>query len=522
MIMMKKQNVTFILVIKSLIIVLIASSAELLDSASSSQLDNCSSSKDPLIVKTSKGCVRGMHINAPSGKVVDAFLGIKYAKPPIGIYRFRHPSPVDAWTGIYNATSFSNTCVQINDTFFGDFKGSKIWNPSGPKDEDCLSLNIWVPRPRPQNAPVFVWIFGGGFYSGSASLDIYNGATFAAEENVIVVSINYRVASLGFFFFDREDAPGNAGLFDQLMALQWVKNNIIAFGGNQENIVLFGESSGAVSIGFHLISPLSRNLFNKAILQSGSMTCQWSILDKSEAFGRSLKLAQKVGCPIDLSHLDATLLCMQNVPASKLVNSENEDYGVVGFPFVAIIDGAFLDEDPVVSLHTNNFKQTEILVGSNKDEGTYFLVYHMPRLFNLTERALIDYKQFERAVKHLYPCLANIGYDAILFEYTNWLDSDDYNHNLNAIDKIVGDHYFTCDVNEVAYRYAFAGNKVWSYYFTHRSSQSPWPSWMGVIHGDEINFVFGDPLDLKKDYTQSEVNLSKRIMRYWANFARSG
>lgn len=239
-----------------------------------------------------------------------------------GNLRFRHPRPVDSWQGVLNATTLPNSCVQIIDTVFGDFPGATMWNPNTPLSEDCLYVNVVVPRPRPTNAAVMVWIFGGefqgdqvsripllppsparlhfrlpsppfafarssalvttlereranfgraatstialssfppgGFYSGSATLDVYDHKTLVSEENVILVSMQYRVASLGFLYFGTSDVPGNAGLFDQMFALQWVRDNIDAFGGNPDNVTLFGESAGAVSVSLHLLSPLSR------------------------------------------------------------------------------------------------------------------------------------------------------------------------------------------------------------------------------------------------------------------------
>lgn len=175
---------------------------------------------DPLIVTTDKGKVRGVTLTSPTGKKIDAWLGIPYAKPPIGPLRFRHPRPIDKWDGIKNATSPPNSCVQIVDTVFGDFPGATMWNPNTPLSEDCLYINVVVPHPRQKKLPVMVWIFGGGFYSGTATLDVYDHRTLVAEENVIVVSMQYRVASLGFLYLDIPEAPGNAGLFDQNLALR--------------------------------------------------------------------------------------------------------------------------------------------------------------------------------------------------------------------------------------------------------------------------------------------------------------
>ena len=398
-----------------------------------------------------------------------------------------------------------------------------MWNANTPLSEDCLKINVWVPHPRHREPlAVLVWIFGGGFYSGSSSLELYDGRTLASEEGVIVVSMNYRVASLGFLFFGNEDAPGNAGLFDQLMALEWVKDNIAAFGGNPNNITLWGESAGAVSVSFHLLSPLSRSLFSQAILQSSGPTCPWAIITKKEALKRSLQLAKEVGCPHSASDLDPVVKCMQNVLPMDLVTNETGTYGVVEFPFTPIVDGSFLDEAPETSLQTKNFKKTNLLLGFNSEEGNYFIIYHLIDMFKKNEEVYISREDFEKIVRELNPYVGKVGQDSILFEYTDWLNPDDTIKNRDAVDKMVGDYHFSCHVIELAFRYASAGINVFMYNFIHRSSYSPWPKWMGVLHADEINFSFGEPLDPRLGYTPAEVELSRKMMKYWANFAKSG
>ncbi|XP_013793998.1 acetylcholinesterase-like isoform X1 [Limulus polyphemus] len=477
---------------------------------------------DPLVIRTTKGLVRGVTSRSATDKLVDIYWGIPYAKPPIGEYRFRHPKPSDPWTGIFNATEKPNSCFQISDTFFGNFAGSKMWNPNTALSEDCLKLNIWVPRPRPKNAAVLVWIFGGGFYSGTTTLDVYDAKIFASEENIIIVSMNYRVASLGFLFFGRPDSPGNAGLYDQLMALEWVRDNIANFGGNPQNVTLFGESAGGVSVGLHLLSSLSRNLFSQAIMQSGSATSPWAVLDHKELITRGLRLAEAVKCPHDPNDMDLVIKCLRKIDPMTLVNNESGSLGIVDFPFVPVVDGAFIDEHPSKSLEMKNFKKTNILMGSNTEEGTFWIVYYLTDLFKKEENVYLTRKDFINSVKELNPYIGEVGQEAIIFQYTDWLDPDDPIKNRDAIDKIVGDYHFTCSVNEFAYRYAETGNEVYMYYFTHRSSVNPWPEWMGVMHGDEIPFVFGEPLNPRKNYNEQEKILAKRTMRYWANFAKTG
>ncbi|XP_018319548.1 acetylcholinesterase-like isoform X2 [Agrilus planipennis] len=480
------------------------------------------SEDDSLIVQTGKGKIRGVTLTASSGKKVDAWLGVPYAQKPTGNLRFRHPRPIEKWDHVLNATKQPNSCVQIIDTVFGDFPGATMWNPNTPLNEDCLYLNIVVPKPRPTNAAVMLWIFGGGFYSGTSTLEVYDHNIIVSEENIILVSMQYRVASLGFLYFGTSDVPGNAGLFDQMMAIQWVHDNIGAFGGNPNNITLFGESAGAVSVSFHLLSPLSRNLFSQAIMQSGSAIAPWSVISREESILRGLRLAEAVNCPHDRSNLQAVTDCLKKTDPQTLVDNEWGTLGICEFPFVPVIDGAFLDEHPVRALQNKNFKKTNLLMGSNTEEGFYFIIYYLTELFPKEENVYVNRQEFMRAVTELNPYVNGIARQAIVFEYTDWLNPDDAVSNRDALDKMVGDYQFTCPVNEFAHRYSETGNNVYMYQFRHRTVANPWPSWTGVMHADEIAYVFGEPLNPTKQYTPQEVDLSKRIMKYWTNFAKTG
>ncbi|KAK4310704.1 hypothetical protein Pmani_017733 [Petrolisthes manimaculis] len=476
---------------------------------------------DPLVVQTSKGAVKGVTLQTSTGRQVDAWYNIPFAQPPIGELRFRHPRPIDRWHGVKETTSLPKSCIQLPDTFFGDFRGATMWNPNTEMSEDCLYINVVVPKPRPRNAAVMVWIFGGGFYSGTSTLDVYDYKMLAAEQNVIVVAPQYRVASLGFLYMMNSDVPGNAGLFDQLMALQWIHDNIRFFGGNPDNITLFGESAGAVGISMHLLSPLSRNLFSQAIMQSGSATAPWAIISKEESVLRGLRLAEAVGCPHIRENLTLVIDCLRYTNASLLVMNE-PSFGICDFPFVPIIDGAFLDELPSKSLRNNNFKKTNIMMGSNTEEGFWFIMYFLTDIFRREEEVKVTRNQFEASVRDLHPYFNEVVRQAIMFEYTDYHANDEGVMYRNAIDKMVGDYHFTCNVNEFAYSYAQAGSNVYMYYYKHRSSQNMWPKWMGVLHGDEISYIFGHPLNPEKEYTLEEQELSRRMMTYWANFAKTG
>jgi len=478
-----------------------------------------------LVVETTKGKVRGVSLpTVHDERSVSAWLGVPYAQPPIGNMRFRHPRPMDHWEGVKDTVRNPNSCVQIKDTMWPGFEGSEAWNANTPLSEDCLYLNVVVPQPHPQNAAVLLWIYGGGYWGGTTTLDLYDLRTIVSEENIIAVGIQYRVASLGFLYFDTEDAPGNAGMFDQLMAMQWVKNNIAKFGGNPNNITLMGESAGACSVSLHLLSPLSRNLFSQAIMQSASATVPWGVITKEESLIRGLRLAELMNCPHDKRNLRASIDCLRKANSTEMVYNEWEGITVgltIGI-FTPIIDGSFLDEKPSVSLKKKDFKKTNILMGANRDEGIFFILYYLADMFKKEEDVFINRQEFMRAITELNVYANPLQKKAIEFEYTNWLNPGDPIKNREQVDRFTGDWQFTCPVVEFGHRYAETGNNVYMYYFSQRASNSPWPLWTGAMHADEIAFVFGFPLNRSRGYDEAEIRLSKKMMTYWANFAKTG
>ena len=484
------------------------------------------------IVQTTKGKVRGLRVKV-HGKDVDMYLGIPYAKPPIGDLRFRHPIPADHWTGVLNATEKPNACWQGKDTTFGEeFAGSNMWNPNTNCSEDCLYLNVWVPSSSASDYSskhVMIWIFGGGFYSGSSALDIYDGRYIAAENDVIIVSMQYRVGPLGFLALYHSESPGNAGLFDQVMALDWVQQNIHNFGGNPHSVTLFGESAGAVSIGMHMLSPLSRGKFHRVILQSGAPHAAWAVLTETEAKNRSTILASNMGCKFVETRDIINCLRTKNPEDFIIQEWDTIKYGVVRFPFVPIVDGSFLTEEPEKSIMSQNFKKCPMLLGHNTNEANFWLIYYDQKIFDKYSEPRLSRHSFDLLIEDIfhyhpyYPKPLNaIGKDAIKFMYRNWLNPDDQKMNAWQIDMAVGDFSFICPTIDFAMHAANAGNNVYYYVFEHRSSVHPWPDWMGVLHGDEINFVFGETEDRTKGYNAEEKAFGKKIMQYWTNFAKTG
>ncbi|XP_074479494.1 acetylcholinesterase [Sebastes fasciatus] len=505
-------------------------------------IPTCSSqSEADLIVQTRAGRVRGIRMPMPDRSQVTAFLGIPFGEAPVGKRRFRRAEAKRPWTGVFEANDYPNACYQFVDTSYPGFQGSEMWNPNRDMSEDCLYLNVWVPSsPRPHNLTVMVWIYGGGFYSGSSSLDVYDGRYLAHSETVIVVSMNYRIGAFGFLaLHGSSEAPGNVGLLDQRMALQWVQDNIHFFGGNPKQVTIFGESAGGASVGFHLLSPDSRPTFTRAILQSGVPNCPWASVSPAEARRRATLLGKLVGCN---GGNDTELVdCLRGKTAQELIDQEWQVLpwsALFRFSFVPVVDGEVLPDTPEAMLSSGNFKDTQILLGVNQDEGSYFLLYGAPG-FSKDNDSLISREDFLEGVKLSVPHANDIGLEAVVLQYTDWMDENNGAKNRDAMDDIVGDHNVICPLAHFARSYAqhnalkanmggmmnSGGNSqggVYLYLFDHRASNLAWPEWMGVIHGYEIEFVFGLPLVKRLNYTSEEEKLSQRMMKYWANFARTG
>ncbi|XP_064009341.1 cholinesterase isoform X1 [Pogoniulus pusillus] len=474
------------------------------------------------IITTRKGRVRGTSLQVLGGTVT-AFLGIPYGQPPIGQLRFRKPEPRESWSDIWDATRHANSCYQLIDTTFPGFAGSEMWNPKTNLSEDCLYLNVWIPSPKPKNATVMVWIYGGSFESGSTSLPVYDGKFLARAERVIVVSMNYRTGSLGFLALPgNQEAPGNAGLFDQRLALQWVQENIAAFGGNPKSVTIFGESAGSVSVSYHILSPQSHPLFTRAIMQSGSANAPWAAVTAVEARNRTVALAKALQCPT--SNEAELILCLRDKDPNDLL--EKEVFAVAHDPLLRVyfqptVDGDFLSDMPEALIESGLFKPTQILIGVNKDEGSAFLVYGLPG-FSKDHDSLINQTEFKTALTLSFPEASQLAVEAIIFQYTDWENEQKAEHYRDAMDDVVGDYNIICPVVDFATKFAQQGHKAFFYFFDHRSSKLPWPEWMGVMHGYEIEFVFGLPLERRVNYTKAEQALSRSMLRHWATFAKTG
>uniref|UniRef100_A0A8C1VDA8 Carboxylic ester hydrolase n=1 Tax=Cyprinus carpio TaxID=7962 RepID=A0A8C1VDA8_CYPCA len=321
---------------------------------------------------------------------------------------------------------------------------AEMWNPNTRISEDCQYLSVWTPSTDFQNrakplVPFMVWIYGGGFSTGTASLDVYDGRFLIHSQQVVLVSMIYRVGALDFLSLpESKSIKGNVGLFNQCLALSWMARNIDAFGGDPSSVTLFGESAGAGSVGHHLLS---------------------------------------------------------QVEPEKIVSLQFDDISdpkIISVPFQPTVDGEFLVDMQSVLIQSGCFLKIELLLGLNRNQGTYFLVYGAPG-FGIDNQSLINQDQFVTGVSMGLPGFSDIAREVAAFQYTDWTDEQNKPKSREALGWLVGDRYFSCSLLDFALRY-----------------------------GDEIPFVFGIPLNHIFGFSKDEEALSRRIMDHWSNFARRG
>ncbi|EZA56450.1 Acetylcholinesterase [Ooceraea biroi] len=499
---------------------------------------------DPLVVETTSGLMRGFS-RMVLEREVHVFYGVPFAKPPVGPLRFRKPLPIEPWHGILNATTLPNSCFQERYEYFPGFEGEEMWNPNTNISEDCLYLNIWVPQkvrlrhkgseppPYPGNGDgmaMLVWIYGGGFMSGTATLDVYDADIMAVASNAIIASMQYRVGAFGFLYLNQhftnsEEAPGNMGLWDQALALRWLRDNARVFGGDPNLITIFGESAGGSSVSLHLISPVTRGLVRRGILQSGTLNAPWSYMTGEKANEVARVLVDDCGCNSTMlqENPNRVMACMRSVDAKTLsVQQWNSYWGILGFPSAPTIDGVFLPKDPLELVRDADFEETEILIGNNENEGTYFILYDFIDFFEKDQASFLERDKFLSIINTIFKNMSQIEREAIIFQYTDWDQIKDGYQNQRAIAEIVGDYFFICPSTHFAQLFADRGMKVYYYFFTQRTSTNMWGEWMGVMHGDEVEYVFGHPINISLTYNEIERELSYDIIKYFSQFAYTG
>jgi para-nitrobenzyl esterase len=424
---------------------------------------------------------------------VATFKGIPFAAPPVGPLRWREPLPPAPWSGVRPATHFGHDCMQA----------PYVISTGQTASEDCLTLNVWTPELHPTSkAPVMVFIYGGAFIGGSSAYPLYDG-TALARQGVVVVSFNYRVGVFGFLAHPQLTAKspnhtsGDYGLLDQVAALEWVKANINAFGGDPDKVTIFGESAGASSVALLMTSPRAKGLFQRAVLQSTALSSDMPDLASAEAAG--LKLG-------------ANIETLRAEPAEKLLAATfsfaPRRSGVAGLPFpTPVIDGYVLPRQPAVAFERGEFESVPTLIGENANEGRMFAPKPQDATLGAYHAwAAKTFGDLEPAFLKLYPAAS---------------DSE----ALAAMTAAYGDGEFGYATRMIARAVSRRQPKTFSYLFTYVQSgpefDEPPPT-----HSQELPFVF-NTLDKPAFIAHPPPDdqdraMSQTIMAAWVRFAGTG
>ncbi|CAG2114000.1 unnamed protein product, partial [Medioppia subpectinata] len=421
-------------------------------------------------VNTSSGSVRGQTLHVLNRKI-HQFLNIPYAEPPLGLLRFAPPLPLNApKQDIIDGTKLGYSCIQRIQVGVNT-------------NEDCLVLNIWTTNVDYSDdspsltvlKPVMVYIYGGGLSLGSIFNDHYNASVLATND-VVVVSVNYRVGPLGFLYGADRTAPGNAGFYDQLLALKWVRENIHAFGGDRDQMTIFGQSAGSWSVSAHILSPLSKGLFKRAIMQSGAHMYNRDrpVLSTVEALQKAKQLAKRLNCDqYDYKWLDC--IC---------------------------------------------FTDIELIAGVTTNEGTTLGHGLVPEM-----RAQLTEPLFRKAVHDLGNDYHNIDVDKVCDHYLKDVHTTNSSQLKTAFRLLLGDLGITCPAYHFAKNLAANGHRVYFYQLSFQcklfdSLRGCMPG--HVCHGADLQLCFGHPLRQQTLFSETEYDFSIDVMKMWTNFAKTG
>jgi para-nitrobenzyl esterase len=442
------------------------------------------------LVHIQSGLVRG----ASQGQL-RTFRGIPYAAPPVGDLRWRPPAPVAPWNGIRDALAFGPLCPQRDAS--GQLRG----------DEDCLTLNVFTAAVQPtHDQPVMVFFHGGGNARGSASGTSFD-APLLATRGVIVVTAEYRLGALGQFVHpslsvEGGGSSGNYLLMDQIAVLRWVRDNIEAFGGDKDRVMVFGQSAGSYDTQALLASPAAHGLFSRAGMESGSIP-RGQTLNQMAMETAFAPLSTRLGC----DGAQDVLACMRAVPADVVVTNQG------GLPFVLTLEARVLPVDPFDVIEQNG-SPVPLLIGTNREEAAAPPNPNNP----------LDAAGYEARIHAEFdPFGAGIG-DQVLALYP----VSAYDTPWDALIGLASDFDVTCEVRSVALAATLAHQQpVWRYLFTHRFENDADLNALRAFHRAELFFVFGTlPKATESDIdyvpSEAEVELSNRMMNYWVRFAAHG
>ncbi|CAG2109122.1 unnamed protein product [Medioppia subpectinata] len=480
----------------------------------------CVCNENTIDVTTSLGVVRGqtsgLHV---LNQKIHQFLNIPYAEPPLGRLRFARPLPLKSpKKEIIDATKRGNACIQRISMPPYLFQRINI-------SEDCLVLNIWTPNgcninhnQRKSNLKaVMFMIHHGGLSAGSIFVDINNLSVLAVND-MVLVAINYRLGPLGFLYGSDETTPGNVGFYDQLLALKWVRQNIDGFGGDRDRITIFGSSAGSWSVSAHILSPLSKGLFKRAIMQSGALIYNKlrPAVNTTKALIKAKTLAQRLNCTkcggkwLDCLRAinDSTMFIDKTTNA--ILTITRPVFGTEFLPLIA--QKAF---------ETNLYNSdVELMGGLAKDEGSLSGVWTIPELNNEFTEHL-----FRKLINKLNAEYYNIDVNKITDYYLKSVNKANSAQLKAAFIALLGDLFITCPTYHFAKKFTKINTNIVYYYrFNHVAKFYNLVNQCdgNVCHGSELVFIFGFSLQCPKLVTYIEYNYTIGVMKIWANFAKTG
>ncbi|CRK89381.1 CLUMA_CG003135, isoform A [Clunio marinus] len=488
-------------------------------------------SKD-LKVRIDDGRIIGRYLTTENGKTIRAFMGIPYAEPPIKNLRFKAPVKVKPWQGILLAQQEPPMCMQAN-VFIRERKIEG--------QEDCLYLNVYAPPKRNKTegkVPVLVWIHGGGWINGHGGHSLYPPGYFL-EHDVVLVTGNYRLGPLGFLSFESEECPGNFGMKDQVMLLKWVRMNIDKFGGDSNSVTIFGESAGGASVNYHMISPMSKGLFDKAISQSGALMNIWADPPRPGlAKMRGIRLSDKVGCPISNTNFKLIVECLRKVDGKKITEAMFEFYEwdndpVVPFPPVV---ERISEEEGFISDYRFNKHSFDIpwITGITSDEG----LFKTSAFFN--NKKLMDdmKKNWDRLLPitfyydHFYADeQRKISEELNEFYFNN---EPFFESNRENLTNLWSDGLLIGFVENLKYRlHNNLRDNTFVYQFSHKGSisyteilQGGAENFYGTSHGDLLLYLFPCHKTIPAFFSAipetDDKEVARLMTKLWVNFAETG
>ncbi|KAJ8732438.1 hypothetical protein PYW07_015037 [Mythimna separata] len=477
--------------------------------------------KNP-VVTVKQGKLKGAVKKCLDGSPYYSFKGIRYGQPPVGELKFKAPLPVKPWEGIRDAIEHGPVCPQYNLDFIDFVEGS----------DDCLSLNVYTKSLQPSSKiPVMVYIHGGAFLTGSGNAETF-GPEYFLQHDIIVVTMNYRLEALGFLCLDTPEVPGNAGMKDQVLALRWVKENITMFGGDSDNITIFGESGGAASVTFHMLSPMSQGLFNKSIAQSGSCLSCWAIAHKPVE--RAFRSAKALG--MITKDVNELLEYLRSVPAHELTRlafkTRTQDEKLRGLTMYCTptiekkFEGQeqFLTEDPIDLLLAGKVSNVPLLIGHNSAEGIFMVNDHIKRLeiFNKDPSYMVPR---DLAITVSKEKLDEFGQRIKQFYFGG---KDVTKDDTQAIADFQTDLNFMYQIHRFLHLFQSTA-PVFLYNFDYETDLNVVKNVIGLdnvkgaCHADDLFYLFHS----KKSWKIVEDNdrLKKivyQITKFWADFAKTG